>query len=60
MGDLKIKELRRRAEAALGQEFDVREFHDQILRHGPLPLSILEDQVQLWIEESASPVRSGD
>ena len=54
MGELKIKELRRRAESALQSNFDVREFHDEILRHGPLPLAQLEEQVNLWIQEAAA------
>ena len=54
MGEIKIKELRRRAEAALQSDFDVREFHDEILRHGPLPLTQLENQIERWIEETAA------
>ena len=54
MGELKIKELRRRAESALQSNFDVREFHDEILGHGPLPLAQLEEQVNLWIQAAAS------
>lgn len=48
-GELKIRELRARAEAALGQDFDVREFHDRILENGALPLSILEELMDAWI-----------
>ncbi len=51
IGMLKIKELRDRAEDVLGEEFDLREFHDVILRNGPVPLSILEELVNDWIEE---------
>ena len=54
MGELKIKELRRRAESILQSNFDVREFHNEILRHGPLPLTQLEEQVDLWIQEAAA------
>jgi uncharacterized protein (DUF885 family) len=50
MGELKIKELRRRAEAELGRRFDVREFHDQVLANGTVPLSVLEDQIEAYIQ----------
>jgi uncharacterized protein (DUF885 family) len=49
---LKIQELRARAEAALGREFDIREFHDTVLGGGGLPLSILERRVEEWIAAS--------
>jgi uncharacterized protein (DUF885 family) len=49
LGQLKIAELRRRAEAALGAKFDVRAFHDLILDEGPLPLDMLEARVDGWI-----------
>jgi uncharacterized protein (DUF885 family) len=49
MGELKIRELRRRAEKALGPRFDVRQFHDVVLRDGRLPLDLLEEQVNAHI-----------
>jgi uncharacterized protein (DUF885 family) len=49
MGELKITELRRRAEKTLGDRFDVREFHDVVLRDGRLPLDLLEEQVSAYI-----------
>jgi uncharacterized protein (DUF885 family) len=49
IGELKIRELRRRATEALGEAFDIRAFHDLVLGAGALPLSILEAQVEEWI-----------
>jgi len=49
IGQLKIQELRDRAESTLGDAFDVRDFHREVLRHGSLPLSILEQQIDQWI-----------
>ena len=49
MGQLKISELRAKAEKALGSKFDVREFHAQVLMTGALPLSILEQKIDRWI-----------
>ncbi|MGB3749014.1 MAG: DUF885 family protein [Rhodanobacter sp.] len=48
-GELKILELRARAEKALGDQFDIRAFHDEILSGGALPLDVLEDRVNDWI-----------
>jgi uncharacterized protein (DUF885 family) len=52
IGMLKILELRHRAEAALGDNFDVRTFHDVVLKNGAVPLAILEENVDAWIAES--------
>ena len=49
IGEIKIRELRTRAEKALGKKFDIRAFHDEILTHGSVPLSVLEAAVDRWI-----------
>jgi uncharacterized protein (DUF885 family) len=49
LGQLKILELRARAEQALGARFDIREFHDQVLNSGSLPLTVLEEKIDAWI-----------
>jgi uncharacterized protein (DUF885 family) len=49
IGQLKILELRDRAKAALGDKFDLRAFHDQVLDSGALPLDLLSDRVDAWI-----------
>ena len=50
LGELKIQELRRIAEKELGEDFKIRDFHDQILANGSLPLALLEELTLEWIE----------
>ncbi|MEY3433047.1 MAG: hypothetical protein RL131_983 [Bacteroidota bacterium] len=50
MGELKIKELRKKAESALGNKFDVRSFHDQLLSEGTLTLRLMEKLIDKYIE----------
>jgi len=50
IGNLRIRALRTKAEAALGAAFDVRAFHDELLKDGTMPLSILEVKMDRWIE----------
>ncbi|HEY5720927.1 MAG TPA: DUF885 domain-containing protein [Allosphingosinicella sp.] len=49
IGQLKISELRARAEKALGPKFDIREYHEQVLMSGALPLAVLERKIDDWI-----------
>ncbi len=51
LGELKFKELRQKAKKRLGQKFDLREYHRQALRHGALPLNILEKKIDQWVDK---------
>ena len=53
VGALKIQELRQRAEEKLGDEFDIREFHAQVLDTGALPMPVLEAKIDRWIVATA-------
>jgi uncharacterized protein (DUF885 family) len=54
IGELKIRELRRKAEAELGPKFDVREFHNPVLGNGSVTLPILEKAIEKFIQEQKS------
>jgi uncharacterized protein (DUF885 family) len=49
IGELKIKELRARAEQALGDKFDIKAFHAEVLQDGAVPLAVLEGKIDRWI-----------
>jgi len=52
IGELKIRELRKKAEAELGSDFDIREFHEIILEQGTVTLAILEKRIQNYIAKT--------
>lgn len=54
LGELKIRDLRARAEKALGEKFDLRRFHDAVLGQGSVPLDALEAQIDAWIASEKS------
>ena len=54
IGQLKISELRARAEARLGEHFDLRAFHDELMSTGAVPLSVLESRMEAWIATRAA------
>lgn len=51
VGEMKIQELRRKAQQALGDTFDLRDFNDVVLQTGAVPLNVLEQRVDEWIQE---------
>lgn len=53
LGEIRIRELRARATAALGPAFDKRLFHDELLNAGSIPLAVLEKRIDRWIESRA-------
>jgi prolyl oligopeptidase len=59
IGQLKMLELRRKAEQALGDDFDIRAFHDEMLGGGALPLEVLETRMNLWLAEQLKKKNSG-
>ncbi|MDF2177102.1 DUF885 domain-containing protein [Aliiglaciecola sp. CAU 1673] len=52
IGKLKIIELREWAKAQLGDAFDIRQFHDQVLKDGPVPLDVLQEKIEAWVASS--------
>jgi prolyl oligopeptidase len=52
IGQLRMLELRSEAEAALGDQFDIRAFHDEMLGAGALPLDILEERMDAWLAKA--------
>lgn len=57
IGELKFKELREKSRVALGNKFDIRKFHDQLLGSGSLPLNVVEQKIQGWIEKEKTQVK---
>ena len=53
IGEIRLRAIRTRAEAALGARFDVRKFHDALLVEGPLPVDLLDARMDAWIAEQA-------
>jgi uncharacterized protein (DUF885 family) len=53
IGALKIRELREKYEKQLGTKFNLASFHDEMLRHGCLPLDVLEKQMEAWAAKAA-------
>ena len=56
MGELTIKDLRLKAESELGRYFDLREFHDQLLKHGSMPLPMLKQVITRYIDFKVAEV----
>ena len=58
IGMIRIQELRKKAEAELGDKFDIKGFHDSVLGGGALPLTLLERRVDQWIaSQKAKPAQ---
>jgi len=60
MGQLIILKLRDEAKAQLGDKFDLKAFHDEILNGGAMPLDLLQQRVEAWIKEQASKAASSN
>lgn len=57
IGELTIKQLRKKAETTLGSSFDLREFHDEILKNGSMPLTMLEEVIDNYIANKAIEIK---
>src|ERR1035438_9712420 len=58
IGQLKILELRDRAQKALGPKFDLKAFHDQVVDSGALPLDVLDQRITAWIQSQSAATKS--
>ena len=58
IGQLQILELRQYAKDQLGDKFDIRAFHDQVLGGGALPMDVLKERIQDWVTVQKSPTRA--
>ncbi len=59
VGQLALLKLRANAETQLGAAFDLRQFHEMILLNGAMPLEVLEESVDLWIQQQLAPNNQG-
>lgn len=57
IGELKIKELRKKATSELGDKFDIRAFHDAVLENGAIPLDVLENHINEWILSAKNKIK---
>ncbi|MEI6893181.1 MAG: DUF885 domain-containing protein [Colwellia sp.] len=57
VGELAIKRLRKEAEQSLGEDFDIRDFHDQLLKHGSMPLTMLDKIVKRYLIEKKAQIK---
>jgi uncharacterized protein (DUF885 family) len=60
IGRLEIERLRQEAEKRLGPRFDIRQFHDQVLENGAVPLPLLRSHIESWIESNEKSVSTGE
>jgi uncharacterized protein (DUF885 family) len=56
-GELAIRRIRMHAEQKLGEDFDIREFHDRVLEAGAIPIPLLESRIDQWIKSKVEPIR---